>query len=735
MTFIKMKNLNIKYLRGTLLTGLCISSLIVNAQPVDPKTNTQQAITEADKQPQNWLSYGRTYSEQRYSPLDQINTDNVGNLKLDWYVDLDTNRGQEGTPLVVDGVIYIITAWSKVRAINAVTGQELWRFDPKVPGETGVIGCCDTVNRGLAYSNGKIYTPTFDGRLISLDAKTGKVLWEINTIPQDAELGEQRYYTITGAPRIANGLVFIGNSGAEFGVRGFVSAFHLDTGKLAWRFFTTPNPKNAPDHAASDKVLMEKGYQTWSKTGAWIRQGGGGSVWDSIVYDPVTNLVYIGVGNGSPWNHAIRSNNEGDNLFIGSIVAVNADTGEYVWHFQETPKDTWDYTSVQQIMVLDLMIDGVKRHVIVHAPKNGFFYVLDAKTGEFISGKNFVPVTWASGLDPKTGRPDVIPEANYAVTNKPVIVIPGPLGAHNWAPMAWSPKTQLVYIPAQQIPGYYAPEDKFVHYNKAFNIGLARLFPYNPPSNAEKSSPVNMPKNDGWIIAWNPVTQKEAFRINHGGPWNGGILATAGGLLFQGLANGGFHAYDAENGKDLFNFDAQTGVIAPPVTYSVNGKQYIALLAGWGGGFPLSGGASLTTENSTQIQTNKSRLLVFSLDGNAQLPSRTDVGFTPVKPPANYDKTDVIDGYVKYIRYCSLCHGNNAASGGVLPDLRWSGSIRTSEGFYNVVGKGALKAYGMDNFDDVLSAKEIEDIRNYIIDQANISYEKAVEAQHNGRKQ
>ncbi|MHC5307284.1 PQQ-dependent dehydrogenase, methanol/ethanol family [Bartonella sp. LJL80] len=703
---------------------LCSNS--ATAQTIDNLGNTQSIVLKADKQPQNWLSYGRTYSEQRYSPLNKINRKNVGGLKLDWYIDLDTNRGQEGTPLVVDGVMYVITAWSKVIALDAVSGKILWRYDPQVPGRIGVLGCCDTVNRGLAYDHGKIFVPAFDGRLIALDATSGKVLWSVDTIPQDAALGEQRAYTMTGAPRVVKGLVLIGNGGAEFGARGFVSAYHIDSGKLAWRFFTVPNAKNEPDHAPSDNVLMNKAYSTWSKTGAWIRQGGGGTVWDSIVYDPVTDLVYIGVGNGSPWNYALRSNNFGDNLFLGSIVAIRPETGEYVWHFQETPMDQWDYTSVQQIMTLDLMINGQKRHVIVHAPKNGFFYILDAKTGEFISGKNFVPVTWASGLDPITGRPNFNRDALYALSGKAEVVVPGPLGAHNWAPMAYSPQTNLVYIPAQQIPGYYDPAKTFTHNDKTMNMGLVKADPRNSPTSTDKPAAHDMPPTDGWIIAWDPIKQQEAFRVDHHGPWNGGLLATAGGLLFQGLANGGFHAYDVKDGKDLFEFNTQTGVIAPPMTYEVEGKQYVALMAGWGGAFPLGNGASFAGKSNNKPQVNRSRLLVFSLDGKASLPPVHGSGFEPVKPPVEYKKEAVTEGYVKYTTFCSSCHGGSVVSGGVLPDLRWSGAIRTEDGFYNVVGKGALRAYGMVDFGDDMTPDQIEAIRNYIIDEANHTYEKEV---------
>ncbi|WP_293975245.1 PQQ-dependent dehydrogenase, methanol/ethanol family [Sphingomonas sp.] len=691
------------------------------------REDTGKRIVEAEKDPANWLTYGRTYSEQRYSPLDQINRSNVGQLKLAWYYDFDTNRGQEGTPLVVDGVIYATTNWSKVKALDAATGKLLWAYDPHVPGNVADRGCCDTVNRGAAYWNGKIYVGTFDGRLVALDAKTGKVVWSVNTIPKDAALGAQRSYTVDGAPRIAKGRVLIGNGGAEFGARGFVSAFDAETGKLDWRFFTVPNPRNEPDHAASDSVLMNKAYKSWSPTGAWTRQGGGGTVWDSIVYDPVTDLVYLGVGNGSPWNYKYRSDGKGDNLFLGSIVAVKPETGEYVWHFQETPKDQWDYTSVQQIMTIDMPIKGKMRHVIVHAPKNGFFYILDAKTGEFLSGKPYVYENWAKGLDEK-GRPIYNPDALYTENGKSWYGIPGDLGGHNFAAMAYSPQTKLVYIPAQQVPFLYKNQvGGFKAHHDSWNLGLDMNKAGVQDDNAEKMKFIRDLK--GWLLAWDPVHQRAAFKVDHKGPWNGGILATAGGLLFQGLANGEFHAYDATNGQDLFRFPAQSGIIAPPVTYSVNGKQYVAVEVGWGGIYPFFLGGLARTSGWT---VNHSRIVVFSLDGKAKLPPQNDKGFLPVKPPEGYDPKVVQEGYFNFQTYCAACHGDNAEGGGVLPDLRWSGAIRAREAFYNVVGRGALTAYGMDRFDSSMNPREIEGLRQFIIKRATETYQREVDSRRNG---
>ncbi|GBQ95163.1 alcohol dehydrogenase large subunit [Acetobacter nitrogenifigens DSM 23921 = NBRC 105050] len=720
-------------LLGVLAAGTFLAAAFCNpvasARADDGQGATGEAIIHADDHPENWLTYGRTYSEQRYSPLDQINRSNVGDLKLAWFYDLDTNRGQEGTPLVVDGVLYATTNWSKIKALKADTGQLLWDYDPKVPGNVADRGCCDTVNRGLAYWNGKVYFGTFDGRLIALDAKTGKLVWSTYTIPKDASLGQQRSYTVDGAPRIAKGRVLIGNGGAEFGARGFISAFDAETGKLDWRFYTVPNNKNEPDHAASDSVLMNKAYKTWSPTGAWTKQGGGGTVWDSLVYDPVTDLVYIAVGNGSPWNYKYRTDGKGNNLFLGSIVAVKPETGEYVWHFQETPMDQWDYTSVQQIMTLDLPINGETRHVIVHAPKNGFFYVIDAKTGQFISGNNYVYQNWALGLDPKTGRPIYNPDALWTLNGKEWYAIPGDLGGHNFAAMAYSPKTNLVYIPAQQVPFLYKSQvGGFKAHPDSWNLGIDMGKAGLPDTPEAKAAFIKDLK--GWIVAWDPVKQQAAWKIDHKGPWNGGIVATGGDLLFQGLANGEFHAYDATNGQDLFHFDAQSGIIAPPVTYLANGKQYVAVEVGWGGIYPFFLGGVARTSGWT---VNHSRVVAFSLDGKAKLPPQNDMGFLPVKPPEKYDEKVTDKGYFEYQTYCAACHGDNAEGAGVLPDLRWSGAIRHKDGFYNVVGRGALTAYGMDRFDASMSPDQIESIRQFIIKRGNDTYQREVDARKNDK--
>ena len=653
-----------------------------------------------------WLSYGRTYDEQRFSPLDQINTGNVGELGLAWYADLDTARGQEATPLVIDGKIYVTTAWSKVKAFDATTGKPLWDYDPKVPGETGVKACCDVVNRGLAAWGNMLFLGTLDGRLIALDRGTGREIWSKVTVDQD------KSYTITGAPRVIDGMVIIGNGGAEFGVRGFVAAYDAATGKQLWKFYTVPDRPGA-----NEAEYLKAAETSWK--GEYWNIGGGGTVWDAMAYDPELGLLYVGVGNGSPWNQAYRSPGGGDNLYLSSIVAIKVKTGEYAWHYQTTPGETWDYTATQHIMLADLEIDGKTRKVLMQAPKNGFFYVIDRTTGEFISANNFVPVNWATGIDQKTGRPIENPAARVDKTGKPFIVSPGPLGAHNWHPMAYDAKQKLVFIPAQITSYPYIPAAGWKPSKIGFNVGMDTANNAMPADNAVREAAKKATK--GVLIAWDPVAQKERWRVTLGGPWNGGVLATAGGLVFQGNAMGNFVAYDSASGKNLWSFEAQTGVVAAPMTYSIDGQQYVAVLAGWGGAWPITAG--VLSDMSGPVR-NISRLLVFKLGGKGKLPAMPAADDLPLDPPGLTAAADVVQGGAQlYGRYCTVCHGDAAVQasgrGGIIPDLRYSGTLSSAENWQMIVHDGALKDNGMVSFAPVMSKPEIDSIRQYVIARAN----------------
>jgi quinohemoprotein ethanol dehydrogenase len=661
-------------------------------------------ITHADQEPGNWMSHGRTYDEQRFSPLKQVNDSNVAALGLAWFRDLDTNRGQEATPIVVDGIMYFTSAWSKVFAVDAATGAPLWSYDPKVPPEWAANACCDVVNRGVAVWKGKIFVGTLDGRLIALDAATGKVAWQTLTIDPSLR------YTITGAPRVVKGKVIIGNGGAEMGVRGYVTAYDADTGKMAWRFYTVPGDPGKP----FESPVMEKAAKTW--TGEWWKFGGGGTVWDSIVYDAELDLLYIGVGNGSPWNQRIRSPGGGDNLFLSSIVALKPETGAYVWHYQETPGEMWDYTASQQIILTEIIVEGQSRKVLLHAPKNGFFYVLDRTTGALISAKPYTQMNWATGVDMKTGRPIETAIARYPGDN-PAPIVPGPLGAHSWQPMSYSPVTGLVYIPVQDAGFLYKSDARFQPKKLAGNYGIdvvAAGMPQDP-----KVKKMILDSVTGRLAAWDPVRQKQVWEVPRPGPWNGGVLSTAGNLVFEGTASGYFEAYQADTGEKVWSFAAQTGVMAGPVTYTVNGQQYLAVLAGWGGVFPLITGE--VSFKSGHVR-NISRVLAFKIGGKENLPPPPQVSqLTLNPPPARADAVVVKRGEGLYQRYCSACHGDVAVSGGVLPDLRYSSALAT-DWWFDVTLKGTLRQNGMISFAKELSRKDVEDIRAYVILRANQSF-------------
>ncbi len=673
-------------------------------------------LLAANEDTANWITYGRTYDEQRFSPLKQITPENVPQLKLAWYFDLPTAaRAQESTPLVIDDVMYVTSAWSKVFALNAGTGELLWSYDPKVPGEWAVNACCDVVNRGVAAWNGKLYLGTLDGRLVALDAATGKPVWEVLTIDRN------KRYTITGAPRVVKGKVLIGNGGSEMGVRGYLSAYDAESGEMVWRFYTVPGEPGKPDGAASDAVHASKTVSTW--TGEWWKLGGGGTVWDSMAYDPELDLLYVGVGNGSPWNQAIRSPNGGDNLFLASIVALKPDTGEYVWHYQTTPGESWDFTATQHMILADLTIDGRERQVIMQAPKNGFFYVLDRATGELLSAEPFAKVNWAKGIDRKTGRPIENPQARFGKTGKVWISMPGPLGAHNWTPMSYSPLTRLVYIPVTEMGFPYVPPRSFETRRLAWNVGIDLDAGGLPQDRAVKAAAKeNM---TGHLAAWDPVTQREVWRAEYEHPWNGGVLSTAGNLVFQGTAVGELNAYQADSGKRLWSHETQAGVLAPPITYQTGSEQYIAVEVGWGGAFGLAAGE--LARDAHLNRGNMPRVLAFKLNGAAALPALPERAERPLQPPSDksMDAQTVAQGKALFHLYCGTCHGDSAVSGGVLPDLRYSAALSNADLWKSIVLQGSLKERGMASFAAELDPGQTELIRSYVIRRANESIAEA----------
>jgi quinohemoprotein ethanol dehydrogenase len=650
---------------------------------------------------ENWLSYGKDYREQRFSPLKQINQNNVNELGLAWYFDTEYNRGLEATPIVVDGVLYLTGNWSVVYALDARNGKLLWRYDPAVPREWAKMACCDVVNRGVAVYEGKVVFGTLDARLIALDAKSGDKLWETNTADIKAYP-----YTITGAPRVAKGLVFIGNGGAEYGVRGYVSAYDVNSGELRWRFYTVPgNPADGFENEA-----MAKAAKTW--TGEWWNYGGGGTVWDAIVYDDELDQLYIGVGNGSPWNQKVRSPEGGDNLYLSSVVALNPDTGEYLWHYQETPAESWDYTAAQHIMLADMEIDGQARKVIWHAPKNGFFFIIDRHDGKLLSAEPYTDVNWASHYDLETGRPVESENARYV--EGPELVQPSSMGAHNWQAMAYSPDTGYVYIPLIKSLFEYRDVEEYMHRWGQWNLGVH----LDQPAVADPllAQHLTSTMTGGALLAWDPKTQRPAWEVPHKLTWNGGLLATAGGLVFQGIATGEVAAFSATDGTPLWSMDARTGVMAPPVTYEVDGEQYITVLAGWGGAFGLIGGL----EQDGGIPP--SRVLTFKLGGGETLPENPGQQYHEPPPRLTDDQAVLDQGRDLYYRYCASCHGTEVVSNGAIPDLR-----HLPQGFHDsfnaIVLDGIMEKVGMVGFGGVISEDEAYALHAYILERANVDKE------------
>lgn len=660
-----------------------LACLSLSAHAVDG-----EAIIEAD--PGSWLSHGRTYDEKRFSPLEQINQASVKDLGLAWMYETGNQRGMEATPLIADGVMYISTAWSRVAALDAKTGKALWRYDPKVAGEKGRDACCDVVNRGVALWGDKVFLGALDGRLIALDRATGREVWSVQTTDTS------RPYTITGAPRVVKGKVIIGNGGAEFGVRGYFSAYDAETGEMLWRFYTVPAEPPVPD----EPIHLKRARDTWSPDSRW-ETGLGGTVWDSFAYDAELNLLYVGVGNSSQYNRAVRSPGGGDNLYLASILAVNPDNGELVWHYQTTPAESWDYTATQHMILADLKLAGETRKVILQAPKNGFFYVLDRVTGEFISAKNYVFVNWASHID-ENGRPVETDVASWAENQR--FISPAVFGGHNWHPMSFSENRGLVYIPTLHLVYPFKPDQDYVYNPGTVNTGedLAGAMSAVPSIQPRMCSPTR-------LTAWDPVSQSKAWEVPFSRGVSAGVLSTAGGLVFQGTTDGWLKAYRDSDGEELWAGRTSVGIMAPPVSYEIDGEQYVAVVAGIGGAL---GGHTDTLDN-----INTGHVFAFKLGASLAAPEiPTRVGSVQVDEsrlnPSLIDK-----GAELYAVHCLRCHGFAAKGSGLYPNLQHS-SEAVHAIWRQIVIDGVFAPKGMAGFADVMTYEDADAIHSYVIDQA-----------------
>ncbi|MBL4801514.1 MAG: PQQ-dependent dehydrogenase, methanol/ethanol family [Emcibacter sp.] len=681
-----------KYSVGFLTT---ILALFVGFFSISGCSESKEAVKVAEvveDDGADWPSFGRTYKEDHYSPLTEINDQNLDRLGLAWSFDLPVSQSGISAPLAIDGVLYFAVGHSVIHAMEATTGKLLWEYDPKVFDVAGKKMRAGWGVRGIAYSKGKIFTATLDGRLIALEAATGKLIWSAMTVdPEDG-----RY--ITGAPWIMKDKVIIGHGGADYApIRGYVTAYDENTGEQAWRFYTVPgNPADGFENDA-----MEMAAKTWN--GEWWKFGGGGTVWNAMTYDAEYNRIYIGTGNGAPWNQKIRSPEGGDNLFLCSVVALDADTGEYVWHYQINPGETWDFNAAMDMQLTDLTIDGQRRSVLMTAPKNGFFYVIDRKDGKLISAEKFAKANWAERIDLETGRPVENPAARYPVGTA-YLMFPSAWGAHGVEPMSYNPNTGLVYLPARDLGNLYANASDLKNWDfkpdMVLNVGLGA---------APKGQGQKVPPGKGWLAAWNPVEQKEVWRVDMGlKTHNGGTMTTAGNLVVQGQATGELSIYTADTGKKIWSFDAQNGIMAQPITYLADGKQYISLLVGSRASSHKGNG------KPWNYYTQKRRLLTFALDAKAELPPVEEIDL-PILDDAEFvvDDEKALLGVKVFHRNCFVCHGARLNSGGAAPDLIRSLIPTDIDLLVEVLNEGSQRENGMPQFEE-MPMSEIEGLQHYI---------------------
>jgi quinohemoprotein ethanol dehydrogenase len=656
----------------------------------------------------NWYTHGGTHEESNYSALDQVNRRTISRLGLTWSLDLPGEVSLEATPLAIDGVLYFTGSSSDVYAVEARTGRVLWKYDPQIwnyrPESLKLLW---GINRGVAYSNGKVFVGTHDGRLVALEARSGRVLWSTQTV------AAQSLQTISGAPWVVNGKVLIGNGGADFAARGYVSAYDERNGQLLWRFYTVPgDPAKGYEADGFEREAMRMAARTWGKQW-WKVGGGGGTVWDNMTYDPELNLIYIGVGNAGPYNPRLRSPGGGDNLFIASILALDADTGRYVWHYQENPGDSWDYKSTANMITAELTIRERRYKVLLHSPTNGFFYVIDRTNGRVISAEKTGKVTWADHIDLASGRPVETPGIRYE--NGPLEIWPSSYGTHNWQAMSYDVQTGLVYIPYMQLgirigndqppwPNTMEPPTRFGGVQFGF---------------------VSDSSEYAALLAWDPVAQRARWRVPYESFWNGGTLSTGGGLVFQGTGDGEFLAYDAANGQQLWAFDAKLGIIASPITYTAGSRQYVSVLVGYGGATTL---ISTISNRGWKFGAQPRRLLTFALDAHEKLPPtqpRDCRLYALDDPKFIISPARAAAGLQVYQASCANCHGTLLVSAGSpAPDLRESRIAADWESFESVVKQGTLLPKLMPRFSE-LSSEQLQDLFTYIRDGARSALTKS----------
>ena len=669
-----------------------------------------------NRQAADWLTTGGNQNMQHYSPLDQINLGNVKDLGFAWEYDArsyigNVPRGLEATPIVADGILYTAGAWGAVYALDAKTGKELWTFKPKVDPAYVRRSCCDVVNRGVAVWEGKIYVGTLDGFLVCLDAQDGKALWSVDTFTD-----RTKAYTITSPPQVAGSIVMIGNSGSEFGVRGYVTAYDLKTGEQKWRFFIVPgDPANG-----NESPEMEMAAKTWDPKSHW-QSGGGGTVWGESAYDPELNLLYVGTGNAAPYPIWFRSPSGGDNLFLACILAINPDTGKLVWHYQTTPGEIWDYTATQNIVLADVEIEGKPRKVLMQAPKNGFFYVLDRATGKLISAEKYTRVNWASHVDLKTGRP-VLTEQGQWYKDKPKLVVPYLGGGHVWQPMSYNPNTGLVYIPERSVPQVFKTFDTYQWLPDVDNTNLdyAEMYKFRKHVLDQVKNAEDTIRAEN-LLAWNPITQQVAWKFPEGGP-DGGTMSTPE-LVFQGTRTGYLNVHNAKTGEKLKSIFTGNGIMAAPTTYSIDGEQYVAVMAAYGGA-ETSG---YLPDAVIYQYENKARILAFKLGGGeTPLPPKLKPTETPAPPPAMKIREDLIErGAYLYNFYCDICHGKFGDRHlSQHPDLSKLPEAKHLL-FNDILLKGILSQNGMANFSNSLSEADVEAIHSFLLKKQTELYAKS----------